>query len=323
MIVTRTPLRISLAGGGTDYPAYYRYAPDGGAVIGFALDHYVYLTVRELPPFFEHKNRIVYSRIELTDTVDEIQHPAVRAVLRARPPRNGIEITHAADLPSRAGLGSSSAFVVGLLHAMAALDGAPISPVTLADCAINLEQSIETVGSQDQVFAAIGGLMRIDFTADGFRHRDLILTPQNHYALLDHLLLFYTGEARDASAVAATYDLTSPHLRRMRAMVDEAEAILTGGGVADLGPLLDEGWRRKCELAPGVATARADGAYAAARAAGATGGKLLGAGGGGFLLIFAPPAAHAAVREALRGLVEVPVGIDEGGSRVITGGDMR
>jgi D-glycero-alpha-D-manno-heptose-7-phosphate kinase len=320
MIISRTPFRISLAGGGTDYPAWYR--EHGGATIGFALNRYCYLTVRHLPPFFDHRTRLVYSRIENVMAVSEIHHPAARAVLTELGVE-GLEIHHDGDLPHGAGIGSSSAFTVGLINAIYALQGKRIDKATLAARAIRIEQDVigECVGSQDQVFAAHGGFIRIDFSDEAIVSEPVIMTPARRCDLLDHLVLYFTGFQRQASDMArqqvANFPARQLQLMRMRAMVDEAEAILCGGNPIDLGELLHEGWQLKRGLAAGVSTSYIDEMYDAARRAGALGGKLLGAGGGGFMLFLIRPERRSELRTALPGLVEVDVGIDNDGSRIV------
>jgi D-glycero-alpha-D-manno-heptose-7-phosphate kinase len=328
VIITRTPLRVSLFGGGTDTPAYYNQSPRGGAVLGFAIDHYVYLTVRELPAFHEHNVRLVYSRIELTEHADDLVHPAARAVLTQLGRPTNIECTYSADLPSRAGLGSSSSFICGLITAIDALSGRHDHPGLLARRAIHLERTImgEPGGFQDQIYASYGDLLRIDFGGDGhgWEVRRPMVPQARQRELLDHLLLAFTGEVRDAPQIASSLDLspTSPYLARMRTQVDEAKQILLSPttSIEHVGELLDEAWRLKQALSPLVATPAVTSLYERARAAGAIGGKLLGAGGGGFLLLFARPEDHKRVRTALPGAVFVPVGIARNGSTVVVNG---
>jgi D-glycero-alpha-D-manno-heptose-7-phosphate kinase len=326
VIITRTPLRVSLFGGGTDTPAYYNESPRGGAVLGFAIDHYVYLTVRELPAFHEHNVRLVYSRIELTEHADDLIHPAARAVLTQLGRPTNIECTYSADLPSRAGLGSSSAFICGLITAIDALSGRHDHPGLLARRAIHLERTVmaELGGEQDQIFAAYGDLLRVDFGPSGWEVRRPMVPQARQRELLDHLLLAFTGEVRDAPQIAASLDLSpiSPYLARMREQVDEAETILLSSTtpIEALGELLDEAWRLKQALSPLVATPTVGELYERARAAGAIGGKLLGAGGGGFCLLFACPEDHTRVRAALPSAVFVPVGIARSGSTVVVNG---
>lgn len=324
MIITRTPFRVSLFGGGSDYPAWYR--ENGGAVLGYAIDKYCYISLRELPPFFKHKHRIVYSRSELVNELEEIEHPAVRAVLMDRGVQVGLEVHHDGDLPARSGLGSSSSFTVGLLHALAALDGRMVSKRHLAAEAIRIEQDVigENVGSQDQVWAAHGGINRIDFAPDGtIDVAPVILTPGRRKELVSSSMLFFTGVSRIASEIAgkqiANLQNRAGHIRRMTEMVDEGLAILTGPGrpISQLGTLLHQSWMLKRELADDVTTAHVDEIYDAARAAGASGGKLLGAGGGGFMLFIVPPDKKAAVRQRLSSLIHVAFGIDTSGSKIV------
>jgi D-glycero-alpha-D-manno-heptose-7-phosphate kinase len=324
MIISRTPFRVSLFGGGSDYPKWY--LQHGGAVLGFAINKYCYISLRPLPPFFEHKHRIVYSRVEMTKTFDEIQHPAVRNVLRELGVEFGVEIHHDGDLPARSGLGSSSAFTVGLINAVQAHNGRMMTKDQLAQQAIHIEQNVikESVGSQDQIWAAFGGLNRIDFATTGeFEVTGLIVDRARRDALLSHFMLFFSGLSRNAEEVArakiANLDKKARNVERMVAMVDEAQAILCNSNrsLDDIGGMLHEGWQLKRELDVTVSNSELDGIYTAARAAGATGGKLLGAGGGGFMLFYVDPDRQAAVREALRGLIEVQIGIDSSGSKIV------
>ena len=324
MIITRTPYRLSLFGGGTDYPQWF--TRHGGAVIGFAIDKYCYISVRLLPPFFEHRHRVVYSRIENVQRIEEIEHPAVRAVLTEMAVTDGLEIHHDGDLPARSGLGSSSSFTVGLLHAVHALRGQMMTKRDLAHEAIRIEQQVlgESVGSQDQIWAAYGGFNRIDFRHDGsFAVHPMIVPRTRRLALVSHLMLFFTGFSRYATEVAkhkiANMGNREGHLHQMLAMVDEAQAILTTSGraLSELGTLLHESWQLKRDLAPEVSTAAIDDIYQAGREAGATGGKILGAGGGGFIVFFVEPEKQARVRERLKGLIEVGITIDSSGSNVV------
>jgi D-glycero-alpha-D-manno-heptose-7-phosphate kinase len=324
MIVTRTPYRVSLFGGGTDYPAWYR--EHGGAVIGTTINKYCYISFRCLPPFFEHRYRVVYSRVETPNSVDDLQHPAVRAVLSEHSLPDGVEVQHFGDLPARSGLGSSSSFTVGLLNAIRAHMGKVSSAAWLANEAIRLEQEViaEKVGSQDQVWAAYGGTNFIEFrTDDSFQVTPVVMSPQRRYELQSHMMLFFTRFSRIAEVVAAKKieNLKARHrqLRCMRTMAEEALMILQSPSrpVAELGHLLREAWQLKKELADGVSTAAIDDMYEAAMRAGALGGKLLGAGGGGFMLIFADPHDHQKIREALKDLIEVSFTIGSPGSRVV------
>ena len=324
MTISRTPFRISFLGGGTDYPPWYRRY--GGAVIGTTINKYCYISIRTLPPFFEHRHRIVYARIELPQTIDEIQHPAVRAVLKESDISTGVEIQHHGDLPARSGMGSSSSFTVGLLNAVRAYHGLMSSPEWLAKEAIRIEQEIikESVGSQDQIWAAYGGTNRISFEPDGTFHiTPIIMAEERRRELESHLLLVFTGLSRTAATVASK-QIDNMHncekqLKTMREAVDEAFAILQNPNrpVKHLGVLLDEAWKLKKELAEGVSNPAIDGVYSAAMEAGALGGKLLGAGGGGFMLLVAEPQHQPKIRERLKSLTEISFKIGSSGSKIV------
>ena len=282
MIVTRTPFRISFFGGGTDYPAWY--LEHGGAVLATTIDKYCYISCRHLPPFFEHKHRIVYSHIENVREIAEIQHPAVRAVLSWLKVEDGLEIHHDGDLPARSGLGSSSSFTVGLLHAIRALRGQYVSKDDLASQAIHVEQKIirENVGSQDQVSAAFGGLNRIEFRQDGrFDVAPVITAPDRLSHLQNHLMLFFTGVSRIASDVAkAKIDNLKnrvQELKTMHAMVDESIAILQNRHtpISAFGELLDQSWQLKRRLSEHVSNPGIDALYAASKEACATSVKII------------------------------------------------
>ena len=324
MIITRTPFRISFFGGGTDYPGWYR--EHGGAVLATTIDKYCYITCRRLPPFFEHKHRIVYSHIENVCNNHEIEHPAVRAVFNWANVFDGLEVHHDGDLPARSGLGSSSSFTVGLAHALYGLRGQMVSQQTLAKDAIHIEQNLigENVGSQDQISAAYGGFNRIDFHQDdSFDVSPLILSRYRREELHDHLMLCFTGFSRIADAIAKSkidnLKNRETELNRMREMVDEGIAILTDSHVSidEFGKLLDLSWKYKRSLSDQVSTPEIDQIYDEAMRAGAIGGKILGAGGGGFMLLFAKPEKHIAIRERLKNLVHVSFNFDDSGSRVV------
>lgn len=323
MIVTRTPYRISFFGGGTDYPAWYR--AHGGAVLATTIDKYCYLSCRHLPPFFEHRFRVVWSKIEMCQQLDEIQHPAVREVLRHAGVDRGVEIHHDGDLPARSGMGSSSAFTVGLLHALYALKGQMPSKRQLALESVFIEQERlkESVGSQDQVLAAHGGLNHIVFARDGeISVNPVTLSAELTHQLNSHLMLFYTGITRTASEVAESYlqrtEANERHMQALGDMVAEGLAILSDGrDLARFGRLLDEAWKAKRSLSASVSTGEIDELYEQARAAGAIGGKLTGAGGGGFMLLFVEPHNRPRVRERLSGLLHVPFRFSFGGSQVV------
>ncbi|MBY0233288.1 MAG: hypothetical protein K2W96_28745 [Gemmataceae bacterium] len=323
MIICRTPYRLSFFGGGTDYPGWYR--AHGGAVLATTIDKYCYLTCRYLPPFFEHRIRLVYRKIETCRTVDEISHPVVREALKLLKIAGGIELHHDGDLPARSGMGSSSAFTVGLLHALHALRGEMATKAQLHHEALTLEQDIlgETVGSQDQVMAAHGGLRHVKFHQNGEIAIDpLILPPSRMRELQSHLMLFYTGIARTAADVAKSYvaDLEARRrqLRIMKELVEESLDILCGGGcLLGFGDLLHEAWQAKRSLSSQVSNPEVDDLYERAREAGAIGGKLTGAGGGGFLLLFVEPERQAEVRAALGDRLHVPFRFETAGSQIV------
>jgi len=323
MIISRTPYRISFLGGGTDYPAWYRR--HGGAVLGATIDKYCYLTCRYLPPFFEHRFRVVYSKIESCQSVDDVQHPAVREALRFLNVCRGVEIHHDGDLPARSGVGSSSAFTVGLLHALHALQGRMPSKQQLAREGIHVEQELlrETVGSQDQVLAAYGGVNQVSFLTTGEISVQPVTVPRERiHQLNQHLMLFYTGIKRTASDIAQTFvsdiDGRKRQLRIMRDLVDEGVGILNSTkDIVLFGELLHESWQLKRTLSSQVSNDAVEAVYARAQAAGAVGGKLLGAGGGGFLLLFVPPEDQAHVRQTLAELIHVPFEFDFSGSQII------
>ena len=323
MIISRTPFRISFFGGGTDYPAWYRNS--GGEVLATTINKYCYLTCRYLPPFFEHRIRLVYSKIENCKTVDEIRHPVVQELLRLLDIDRGVEIHHDGDLPARSGMGSSSAFTVGLLHALYALKGEMRTKHQLAMESIHVEQELltETVGSQDQVQAAYGGLNHVTFQADGeIVVKPLTSTRDRLKELGSHLMLFYTGIKRTAADVASTYvddiEARGPQLVSMGEMVRESISILNSDrDIIDFGKLLHEGWRAKRSLSASVSNSHVDDLYDQAISAGAIGGKLTGAGGGGFLLLFVPPSRRKHVKDKLKKLLHVPFKFEFDGSRII------
>jgi D-glycero-alpha-D-manno-heptose-7-phosphate kinase len=323
MIICRTPFRISFFGGGTDYPAWYRQ--HGGAVLATSIDKYCYLTCRYLPPFFEHRIRVVYRQIETCSSFEEISHPVVREAIRLLNIDRGVEIHHDGDLPARSGMGSSSAFTVGLFHALHALRGEMPTKQQLAKEAIHLEQEVlqETVGAQDQTLAAYGGLRHVRFQTDGEIEVSPVVLPKARIAeLKSHLMLVYTGIARTAADVANSYvpriESQRRQLRIMKQMVDEAIEILTGGvNLIAFGELLHESWLAKRSLSDIVSNDEIDRLYKTALESGAVGGKLTGAGGGGFLLLFVPPERRADVLSAMKGCIHVPFDFESGGSQII------
>jgi D-glycero-alpha-D-manno-heptose-7-phosphate kinase len=324
MVITSTPLRISFFGGGTDYPVWYRQY--GGAVLATAINKRCYITCRRLPPFFEFHSRISYSKVENVHRNDVIDHPSVRGCLQFLGINEGVEIHHVADLPARTGLGTSSAFTVGLLLGLHALHDRMRDKHTLATEAIHVEQDLlqEAVGAQDQMSAAYGGFNRINFQVDGTIDVQRLLTAPSRLAELEqHLALYFTGFARTASEIAQEQVRMTPRrkteLDKMLQLVDEAEEIITNPNrlLDEFGRLLHESWQIKRSLTDKITNASIDEIYEAGISAGATGGKLLGAGGGGFMLFFVPPERREALRERLKKLLCVPFAFSNKGSHVV------
>ncbi len=322
MIISRTPFRISFFGGGTDYPKWYE--KNKGAVLATTIDKYCYITCRYLPPFFKHKSRIAYSKIELVKNFNEIDHPSAREVLKFLKIKQGVEIHHDGDLPARTGLGSSSSFTVGLLNALYALKGYMPTKEKLTEEAIYIEQEKckENVGCQDQALAAHGGFNHIEF--GGVNHlnvRRVTLSRDKLIKLQDHLMMFFTGFSRTASQVAKHQIQNIPkkknELKKIQQMVPEALKILNSKRINNFGKLLHESWMIKRQLSSKITTDYVDEIYQAARIAGALGGKLLGAGGGGFVLIFAEPKHQKKIRQKLKKLLEVPFRFEDLGSQII------
>jgi D-glycero-alpha-D-manno-heptose-7-phosphate kinase len=323
VVTTSTPFRISFFGGGTDYPIWYR--EHGGSVLSTTIDKSCYITCRWLPPFFEYHSRISYSKIENVIENAAIEHPSVRGCLQYLGIDRGVEVHHIADLPARTGLGTSSAFTVGLLLGLYALKNQMRDKHSLAMEAIKVEQEIlkEAVGAQDQVSAAFGGFNRIHFRRDGSIEVNRILAPADRLAGLEqHLALFFTGISRTASEIAQEQLRLTPHrtreLTEMSALVDEAEAIITNPrrDLNEFGRLLHESWKIKKTLTNKITNPMIDEIYEAALSAGAVGGKLLGAGGGGFMAFFVPPERREALRARLKKLLCIPFAFSTRGSHV-------
>lgn len=324
MVITSTPLRISFFGGGTDYPCWYREF--GGSVLSTTINKFCYITCRTLPPFFEYHSRISYSRVENVSSNDAIQHPAVRGCLQFMGVEEGVEVHHVADLPARAGLGTSSAFTVGLLLGLYALKNQIRDKRTLAQEAIHIEQNLlhEAVGAQDQVSAAYGGFNRINFNTDGSVDVGRIVSAASRLKELEqHLALYFTGFSRTASEIAQEQLRMTPYkhqeLNAMLQLVGEAESIITSPGrsLDEFGRLLHESWQLKRSLTGKISNSHIDEIYQAGLGAGALGGKLLGAGGGGFILFYVSPERRAELRARLSDLLHVPFGFSHHGSRVV------
>lgn len=324
MIICRTPFRISFFGGGTDYPAWYQ--ENGGAVLSTTIDKYCYITIRYLPPFFEHRHRIVYSVVEKVKSIHEIQHPVVKALLKMFKINRGLEIHHDGDLPARSGLGSSSAFSVGMLNSLFALKGKIVSKTDLAKQAIHLERDIlkESVGSQDQVSVAYGGFNKIVFHNDhNFRIEPMTLSKEKITLLQNHLMLVFTGFSRFASEIAADQikntSRNKKELTLIRQMVDQAINILINNNIdiSEFGKLLHESWQLKKRLSKKISNPTIDSIYDKALKCGAMGGKLLGAGGGGFVLFFVTPERRKEVQSGLKDLLEIKFSFETDGSQII------
>jgi len=323
MVISRSPFRISFFGGGTDYPIWYR--KNGGTVLATTINKYCYISARFLPPFFGFRYRIAYSKIENCKTINEIIHPSVREVVRFLKIRQGLEIHHDGDLPARSGLGSSSAFTVGLLHALYALIGHMPSKHKLAKESIYLEQKVlkETVGSQDQVLASYGGFNLVTFHKNGeITLKPVTISQKRMEELQNHLMLFYTGIVRIASDVAKTFvpniSQKEKQLFAMNKLVDQAlDVVSSKKDIKDFGKLLHETWNLKRSLSTSVSNSFIDDIYLKALSKGAIGGKIIGAGGGGFLLLFVPPSHQVKVKKLFSKLIHVPFKFEHKGSQII------
>lgn len=325
-VITRTPYRISFFGGGTDYPAWY--LEHGGAVLSTTIDRYCYLTFHFLPPFFGIKHKVVWSHIEAVNSFGEILHPAVREGLRMLnfDEDIGVEIHHQGDLPARSGMGSSSAFSAGLILGLTALRGEKITRKELLAQCLKLEQQVlkESVGSQDQTAAVYGGFNRIEFLQSGeIKVHPIAISLLRKRALNAKLMMFFAGTTRLSQQIAAgvvkNMQNTSEHLFKMRAMVDQAEAILCdpNGNLDDFGALLHQSWQLKRQLSSDVSNTHIDDIYDRAMRAGAIGGKLLGAGASGVMLFYVPEPMQQRVREALGNLIEIEASLDDKGAHVL------
>ena len=320
MIISQTPYRVSFAGGGTDLPAFYRQ--EFGAVLSVAISKHMYVTVS---PRFDSTTRVAYTKTEIADTVDDIQHTIVREALRITDLGRHLEITTVGDVPAGTGLGSSSSLAVGLLSALYAYRGELVSHERLAREACRIEIDIlgKPIGRQDQYAAAFGGMNYIRFNSDDSVDTEPVpCRPETIKELEQRILLVYTNEQRDADRIlkqqSAGTNERMPILRQMRDQAEQMRQALTGAGDLDeFSRLLDEGWKLKRSLGLGISHNGIDAMYAAAQKAGACGGKLLGAGGGGFMLLMAPPERHEAIREALGRPRELSFGVDRRGSRII------
>jgi D-glycero-alpha-D-manno-heptose-7-phosphate kinase len=319
VIISRTPFRISFVGGGTDLAAFYQRRP--GAVVSTAIDKYMYVTVNR---YFDDSIILKYRRTELVKRVADIRHPILRECLRLVGIDRGVEITSMADVVAGTGLGSSSSFTVGVLHALHAFKGEYRTAEELAReaCAIEISRLKEPIGKQDQYIAAYGGFQSIEFMPDETVRVDpIVLGAKTRAALAERSMLLYSGVTRRAGPVLrrfrAKFEVKDRQMTRLRDLAYEAREALRAGDVDGIGEMLHEGWNLKKGIAGGISNPSIDRAYAAARAAGAAGGKILGAGGGGFLLLFAPPAKRRAVLRALPSWREIPFGLEPEGSKIV------
>jgi D-glycero-alpha-D-manno-heptose-7-phosphate kinase len=325
MIITQTPVRISFLGGGTDYPEYF--SRFGGATLGTTIDRYTYVTVSPLTRFFDHRIRISYSKTELCKSVDEIQHPAVRECLRFMNIEEGVEIAVVSDLPARTGLGSSSCFTVGLLHALYAFKGTMVSRERLARESVYVEREMikERVGLQDQYTCACGGILHLEFRDSSRVHiTPITISSERARALEERLMILYTGIQRNAHQVLEEQvektksGAINSHLAELHGLVPQGVEVLSNGhDLAAVGELLHQGWLLKRRFSDAISNSFIDDAYERARRAGAVGGKLLGAGSGGFLLLYVEPYNQRDVERALPDLRRVDFHLENGGSRVI------
>ena len=322
MIISQTPFRMSFFGGGTDMEDFFKEY--GGAVLSTTFDKYCYVNVRHLPRFFDYSTEVSYSKTERVTLVEDLQHPAIRNAMKMLD-MHEIRLTYEADLPARSGLGTSSSFAVGMLNAFYALKGKYADKKKLADEAIYLERVLcnEAGGWQDQIAASYGGFNRINFNADGYEVLPLIISPERKRALNSNLMMFFTGFTRFSSDVQKANKLDKKdkigQLKEMYSLVDDAEKVLTNknADLNEFGRLLDHTWKLKRQTGAAVSTDSIDGLYAKGMAAGALGGKLLGAGGGGFLVFYVEPERQKAVREAMSDLMYIPFEFENGGTRII------
>ncbi len=324
MIISQTPVRVSFFGGGTDFPEYFNR--HGGAVLSTTIDKFVYLSVNYLSNFFDYRIKVSYSKTELVNDIKDIEHPAVRACLQHLGITSNVEINYFSNLPARTGLGTSSSFVVGLLHALYAYQGRMVSARRLAEEAVYVERVLipENVGYQDQYAAAFGGLNYISFQDQDDARVEKVVCPQRILRRLqDNLLLFYTGIQRYSDSIQKKHisgiDKNLENLNAMAGLAERGRDILCGSvdDPGQFGRLLDEGWQLKKNIGSGVSNPEIDDMYSRALGAGALGGKLLGAGGGGFLLLYVDPEKQSPVRSALSDLLEVSFNFENNGSHVI------
>lgn len=322
MVITKTPFRMSFFGGGTDIPEFFK--ENGGSVLSTTFDKYCYVTVRHLPPFFDYKTHLTYSKMEYVNSWDEVQHPAIRNAMEYLDMQN-IRLTYESDLPAKSGLGTSSSFVVGMLNSFYALKGQYVDKRKLADEAIHIERVMceESGGWQDQIAASFGGFNRINFHSDGYEVKPVIIAPERKEMLNDRLLMYFTGFTRFSADVQKANNITASkntnQLREMLSLVDEAERVLTDKTIDldEFGRLLHTTWQLKRGTGNHVSTEAIDVLYQRGIEAGAIGGKLLGAGGGGFLVFYVSPENEERVKAAMKDLLYIPFRFENSGSQII------
>jgi len=322
MVISKTPFRISFFGGGSDYPDYYlKY---GGKVLGTTIDKYCYLNIRKLPPFFDYKYRVVYSKQESVKRVDDIEHPSVKQTLKYLNIDYGVSINYDGDIPARSGMGSSSAFTVGLLNGLYALEGKMLTKHELANKAIHIEQNLikENVGSQDQAFASHGGLNLIEFLQNGeIVSTPIILNKNRFHSFEENIMLFFSGISRNANEIAkdqvSKISINKEKIDNIKNLVDEAYEILTKKDLDQFGELLNYTWELKKSLSNNITNYIIEEMYEKAKKAGAIGGKLLGAGGGGFMAFYVPKKHQDKVRVALKNFLYVPIKFEFNGSKIV------
>ena len=323
LIISRTPLRVSFFGGGTDYPRWY--LKHGGSVLSTSIDKYIYITCRPLPPFFKHKYRIVWSETERVKKIEHIKLKPVREMLKKFKIKNGLEIHYDGDLPSRSGMGSSSVFVVGLMNLLYNFQGKKIEKKQLAKKSIYFEQSVlrETVGSQDQIASVYGGFNKIKFKTNGdFSVEKINLNGNNMARLNKNLLLIYTGYKRTAHDIAKSYvnklkSAKEKNILKILSFVEEGKQILKKGDLNDFGKLLHEAWLEKKDLSSAISNSSIDDIYNIAIKNGALGGKLIGAGGGGFFLFYVPYYMKKNFINKFTKFINVPFKFSSKGSEIL------
>ena len=324
MIISKTPVRISFFGGGTDYPEYFNEY--GGSVLSTTIDKYVYITINKIGGLLDEKYRIAYKKVELCNTIEDIEHPSVRETLRNMNIEDGLDINIFSDLPARTGLGSSSSFTVGLLNALYAFEGKVKSKLDYAKEAIYIEKDIlqENVGVQDQLAAAVGGLNYMKLSSSGYEVNPIILSKERKRQLDSNLLLYYTGISRFATEVLKEQvektkeKKVMVELKDIYDMVQDGMKILSDSAIplSDFGYLLDKTWQAKKKLSSAISSGSIDEMYEIAMRSGAFGGKLLGAGGGGFFLFYVDGEKEE-FRKKMSKFVEIPFQFEGDGSKII------